>query len=82
MSRELIEAVQAVFSGLAAGREATFVTRHALNENRSRLRLLLAEDNAINRSMIARMLEKRGHYVHPVEDGRDVLRALEAESLL
>lgn len=30
--------------------------------------------------MIAHMLEKRGHYVRAVEDGRDVLTALEQET--
>ena len=80
MSEELITAIRAIFGGQAAGREDTFVTRHSLQENRSRLRLLLAEDNPVNRSMIQHMLEKRGHFVKGVEDGHDVLRALDADA--
>jgi len=45
----------------AAGTPAPFVTRHTLRENQNRWRLLLAEDNPVNRTMITRMLEKRGH---------------------
>jgi CheY-like chemotaxis protein len=79
MSGELIEAVRAVFEGLAAGQPETFVTRHSLREGRSRLRILLAEDNAVNRAMIARMVEKLGHSVRVVEDGNEALAALIAE---
>jgi two-component system sensor histidine kinase/response regulator len=56
-----------------------FVTRHSLRESRSRLRILLAEDNDVNRAMIARMVEKRGHSVRTVEDGNGALAALAAE---
>jgi len=80
MSEELIGAIRTVFGGHAAGKDDTFVTRHSLQENRSRLRLLLAEDNPVNRGMIAHMLEKRGHFVQGVEDGHDVLQALEAHT--
>ncbi len=79
MGGELLEAIRAVFDGIANDRPAALVTRHSLREERRRMRLLLAEDNPVNRTMIARMLEKRGHYVRAVEDGREVLEALEAE---
>ncbi len=35
-----------------------------------RLRVLLAEDNLVNRKLVTRLLEKRGHHVHAVENGR------------
>src|SRR3954469_7579916 len=37
---------------------------------RHRLRVLLAEDNLVNRKLVSRLLEKRGHHLHAVENGR------------
>jgi two-component system, sensor histidine kinase and response regulator len=44
-----------------------------------RLRVLLAEDNAVNRLVALRMLEKQGHSVTVVCDGRQALDALARE---
>lgn len=41
------------------------------------LEILVAEDNAINRLVIGRMLEKGGHHYQQVEDGQELLDALE-----
>jgi CheY-like chemotaxis protein len=32
--------------------------------------VLLAEDNLVNRKLVSRLLEKRGHHLHAVENGR------------
>src|SRR5690348_2353347 len=45
----------------------------------SSLRILLAEDNAVNRQLATRLLEKRGHSVVAVNDGRQALQAIERE---
>ena len=76
MSGELIEAIEVILGG-AARPSSALVTRHSLQEAHHRLRLLLAEDNPVNRSMVVRMLGKRGHEVLAVENGREVLSALE-----
>jgi len=41
------------------------------------LRILLAEDNPVNRLLVRRMLEKRGHSITVASHGREVLRLLE-----
>lgn len=42
------------------------------------LRILLAEDNAVNRQLAVQLLEKRGHTVDVAGDGREVLQVLDA----
>ena len=44
------------------------------------MKVLLAEDNAINRKLATRLLEKHGHAVVVTENGREALDALERET--
>jgi PAS domain S-box-containing protein len=46
---------------------------------RSRLRVLLAEDNPINQRLAVRMLEKLGHHVAVASDGREALALWESQ---
>lgn len=41
------------------------------------LNILVAEDNAVNQRLVARLLEKRGHYVTLAFSGREALQAIE-----
>ncbi len=44
------------------------------------LRIVVAEDNLVNRKLITKPLEKRGHEVIVVENGRAALDLLESSS--
>ncbi len=79
MASDLLQAIQSVLGGRAADRSRALITRHFLRETRSRLRILLAEDNPVNRTVASSMLERRGHSVLAVEGGREALAALERE---
>ena len=45
--------------------------------SKRRLRILLAEDNAINQKVAVRMLERMGHQVHVAWDGKQAVAAVE-----
>ena len=53
------------------------MTRHLLREEGWALRILLAEDNAVNQLLALRVLEKQGHHVVTAGNGRAVLELLE-----
>jgi CheY-like chemotaxis protein len=75
---ELREAILSVL-GMKKQRSAHLVTRHTLRETRKRLRILLADDNAINREVALRHLTKRGHTIAVAANGREALAAFETQ---
>ncbi len=75
MGWELLESIQLVLGSAPPSAEAApLVTRPLLRETRRRLRVLLAEDNPVNRSVAVRLIEKRGHEVIAVENGMLAVR--------
>src|SRR6201994_3125511 len=88
---DLLEAMKLILStpaaasgggGREAGETALFglVTVHTLRERRTQLRVLVAEDNAVNQALAKRLLEKRGHTVVIAENGRAAMDALERDA--
>src|SRR5439155_14330359 len=60
--------------------ERSLVTRHSLQEETRKLRILLAEDNPVNQQVAITLLERRGHRVTLAADGREAVDAIERES--
>jgi len=74
---------RAIRSGLAnhTGAKALAATGGSNRDNTPRLKILIAEDNAVNRILATALLEKRGHTVLATENGREVIEALERETV-
>ncbi len=80
---ELRQAVGRVLGACEQKGAIPLITRYALQDARdsgSYLKVLLAEDNAVNQRLAVRMLEKRGHRVAVAANGIEALQALEKES--
>ncbi|MGH9406269.1 MAG: PAS domain S-box protein [Terriglobia bacterium] len=78
---ELIETLALITRNTQAREPApALVTRHSLRESRRALRVLLAEDNAVNQALAGTLLERRGHSVVRAATGREALAALDKQS--
>jgi two-component system, sensor histidine kinase and response regulator len=77
---DLLGAIKRVFNPQGGEQKKNgLVTRHTLHEDRRHLRILLAEDNAVNQLLAVRLLEKRGHTVVVAETGKAVLATLQKQ---
>jgi CheY-like chemotaxis protein len=78
---ELLDAILNVLSARASEPDPKEAVNAPPNDRRHTMKVLLAEDNAVNRTLAKRLLEKHGHTVVVVENGRQALKALEREKV-
>jgi PAS domain S-box-containing protein len=75
---ELLEAISRVLATPGGQLDsAAPVIGQAVPKSTRKLRLLLAEDNAVNQKIASRVLEKQGHHVTVAKDGREALALLD-----
>jgi signal transduction histidine kinase/DNA-binding response OmpR family regulator len=75
---ELLDAITAALAAAVPAEDmhrAPLVTAQTVCEGSASLRILVAEDNAVNQRVIVRLLEKRGHAVAIAGTGREAVEA-------
>jgi CheY-like chemotaxis protein/HPt (histidine-containing phosphotransfer) domain-containing protein len=75
---ELLEAIQRVVGDHAPSSRAVPQVEAPEKRLPARLRILLAEDNVVNQRLAIRLLEKSGHVVHVVDNGKLAVEAIAA----
>jgi CheY-like chemotaxis protein len=75
---DLLDALVTLFGTPTRASKRRQGTKASSRATRRKLRVLVAEDNAVNRKLVTAVLKKRGHAVTAVETGRAVLGEVDA----
>jgi two-component system sensor histidine kinase/response regulator len=79
---ELLEMIITLLGGRpATGPSPAVAPPPEAPPGRRQLHILLAEDNPVNQALVVHLLERRGHAVSVIGDGREVLAALDREPI-
>ena len=70
---ELLNTILRVMASEFETAQPGLVTRYSIRKGSGGMRVLLAEDNAVNRLVATRMIEKRGHDVLVAVNGREAV---------
>jgi two-component system, sensor histidine kinase and response regulator len=77
--RDLLQAILLALSpNRTDAKDAELITRHTLREKRVGLRVLLAEDDLVNRQLAEHLLRNFGYQVTAVPNGRKALESIQA----
>ncbi|MGH9313445.1 MAG: response regulator [Vicinamibacterales bacterium] len=74
---DLLDAIAMVFGEPTSGGSRARRGKRPRAAPPASLRVLVAEDNPVNRTLVITLLRKRGHRVEAVENGRDAVAAVE-----
>jgi two-component system, sensor histidine kinase and response regulator len=81
LKADLLAAILTALSQLqmTTSTSSALVTRHTLRDSARKLRILVAEDNAVNQVVIIRVLQKMGHTPVLAHNGKEALALASAE---
>jgi CheY-like chemotaxis protein/HPt (histidine-containing phosphotransfer) domain-containing protein len=74
---DLLDAIVMVFGGSTSGGSRARRGKRPRAAPPTSLRVLVAEDNPVNRTLVITLLRKRGHRADAVENGREAVAAVE-----
>ena len=59
----------------------TLITRYTIEEKRSKMKILLVEDNSVNRKFVTSLLKKRGYIVQEAFNGREAVESFNNQEI-
>ncbi|MGQ9603231.1 MAG: response regulator [bacterium] len=76
---DLHEAIILSLDNKRAEETQALITQHSLRENRRKLRIMVVEDSAVNRRLVSKLLEKRGHIVIQATSGKEAVSTYQSK---
>ncbi len=74
---DLLDTLTTLFGVSTRGEHGRRGAKTAARSPHHALHILVAEDNAVNRTLVTTLLKKRGHSIKAVENGREAVQAIQ-----